>query len=229
MLCNGVGKTRANRFGGARPPAEWRTLMLSTGEVRLADKVGEDNRASRVAAGQQIRLIDLEADAGAGMGLFEDIHGHSSPAEFARYLKNSAESSYGHAGPEFVAKIAEDIPTAMTEINRLMNSFVALYRPRGKIDGQVERVIRKFALVAAAGEMAIGYGVVPWSKGTAMSAVSKCFQDWIGERGTTGALEDDEAVKHVRSYLEEFGGSRFFNEGAKEDEHSVLDIRMNTR
>lgn len=48
-------------------------LFLSTGEISLGDKLAEDGR--RVTAGQQVRVIDLQADAGAGLGLFETLHG----------------------------------------------------------------------------------------------------------------------------------------------------------
>jgi putative DNA primase/helicase len=41
QLANGIGKHRANRSGGSRPPATWRTLFLSTGEIGLADKIAE--------------------------------------------------------------------------------------------------------------------------------------------------------------------------------------------
>ena len=222
MLANGVGKARRSRSGGTRPVAEWRTMILSTGEVGLADKLAEDTRSSPVAAGQKIRIIDLEADAGSGMGIFEDLHQHSSPAEFARLQKECAESNYGHAGPEFVARIVQDVPGAVLEINKLIVEFVEQYRPEGKIDGQVERVIRKFAIVAAAGEMAISLGVVPWSKGSSMSAVGKCFQGWIYARGTTGSLEDEEAIRHVRAYIEKHGASRFAKK--IDDLQSELDI-----
>ena len=35
----------------------------------------QDYAAKKVTAGQQVRVIDLPADAGAGLGLFEDLHG----------------------------------------------------------------------------------------------------------------------------------------------------------
>ena len=73
MLANGAGKSRAGRAGEGRKPAEWRVLFLSTGEIGIADKVAEDGR-KKVTAGQEVRVIDVPADAGAGFGLFEDLH-----------------------------------------------------------------------------------------------------------------------------------------------------------
>lgn len=45
--------------------------MLSTGEKGLADKILEEG--GRVQAGQAVRLVDIPADAGAGLGLFESL------------------------------------------------------------------------------------------------------------------------------------------------------------
>ena len=68
MLANGAGKTRARQDGSGTPVMQWRVLFLSTGEVSLADKMLEAGRRAR--AGQEVRLADIPADAGAGMGIF---------------------------------------------------------------------------------------------------------------------------------------------------------------
>lgn len=56
MLANGSGKARATRDGSARKSAHWRLLFLSSGEIGLADKVAEDNRGRRAAAGSLIQM-----------------------------------------------------------------------------------------------------------------------------------------------------------------------------
>ena len=61
MLANGSGKSRSSRDGSARKAAKWRLLFLSSGEIGLADKVAEDGRGRRLAAGQQIRIVDVPA------------------------------------------------------------------------------------------------------------------------------------------------------------------------
>ncbi len=53
MLANGIGKSRANRTGAARRPAQWRVMYLSSGEISLADKVAENGSKCRAIAGQQ--------------------------------------------------------------------------------------------------------------------------------------------------------------------------------
>ena len=70
LLVNGQGKGRATRDAEGRARAEWRIMLLSSGEVGLGDKIAESGR--RAKAGELIRLVDVPADAGKGKGLFED-------------------------------------------------------------------------------------------------------------------------------------------------------------
>ena len=51
MLANGVGEARADRSGRARRSARWRVMILSSGELGLADKMAE--AGDRMAAGRR--------------------------------------------------------------------------------------------------------------------------------------------------------------------------------
>ena len=102
MLANGQPKRRSHRDGSARRADGWLLLFLSTGEVSLADKLRESRRnGGRVMAGQQVRVLDLPADAGAGHGVFETLHGHASGQALSNHLKAAAQRHYGHALREF--------------------------------------------------------------------------------------------------------------------------------
>ncbi|MFX8067448.1 hypothetical protein ABTK78_20395, partial [Acinetobacter baumannii] len=83
--------------GSARRSASWRTLFLSSGEIGLADKIAEDGRSRRLAAGQAVRIVDVAADAGAGMGILEELHEFPSPDALARHLTKAAQHHYGVA------------------------------------------------------------------------------------------------------------------------------------
>ena len=65
MLANGQGKHRAAKDGSGRRPNEWANPLLSTGEIGLEDKLRESKYGKRFTAGQQVRIIDVPADAGA--------------------------------------------------------------------------------------------------------------------------------------------------------------------
>jgi putative DNA primase/helicase len=202
MLANGTGKIRGQRFGGARPPMTWRIMVLSSGELTLEAKVGEEKGNARVAAGQLVRFIDVEADAGKGMGLFEDLGGHESPEALARALKKATTEHYGHAGLAFVEYLSSNIVQAAITASTLMEDFVVSLAIPSNADGQVRRIARRFALVAAGGEMAIVAGIVPWEKGTAANACKVMYDKWLANRGGVKADEIRLALEQVRYFLQ---------------------------
>jgi len=209
MIANGSGKARANRHGSLRRSAKWRVPFLSSGEISLADLAGRDAKGGkRSAAGQEIRILDVPADAGAGMGLFENLHDAPSADAFARQIKSGTETAYGVAGPAFVQQLVSHFDGIDRTAKRKMDEFVAENLPQGA-NGQVSRALRRFALIAAAGEMAIHFGIVPWPKGEANKACATIFRQWLDGRGGSGSAEDREAINRVRGFLEMHGGSRF--------------------
>lgn len=206
MLSNGQGKSRARRDGSGRPPATWRVLFLSTGELSLADKVAEGGR--KVKAGQEVRLVDLSADAGAGLGLFEALHGFESAQALADHLRRAAGSFYGTPARTFLEQITVDLEALGRAVNQAVHKFVAEHCPAGA-DGQVKRAATRFALVAAAGELAGAVGVLPWPEGEAERAAAVCFNAWLDQRGGTGPAEVKAGLEQVRRFFQAHGASRF--------------------
>jgi uncharacterized protein (DUF927 family) len=209
-LANNSGKARANRNGDARERKTWRTLFLSTGEVTLAAKMADAGK--KTMAGLEVRLVNLPADAGAGMGVFQRLHDLPNPAALANQLRDAARTHYGTAARVFLAKLAKDRAEASEELR----AFVAAMRETfiaeqvaADADGQVRSVAGRFALIGAAGELAQSYGVLPWQPGEAMRAAAACFQVWLAERGGSGSGEDAQAVAQVRGFIEAHGASRF--------------------
>jgi uncharacterized protein (DUF927 family) len=206
MLANEAGKSRAKRTGEGRSPAEWRVLFLSSGEMSLADKAAEDGR--KLAAGQRVRVIDLPADAGAGLGLFENLHGFDNADAFAQRLKENASKFYGVAAIEFLAKVAAGRDDAREAVKRFKEEFVSENCPTGA-DGQVSRAAERFGLVAGAGELATTLHIVPWEPGEATKAAAVCFRAWLDQRGGIEPAEVTDAIAQVRQFIEMHGESRF--------------------
>jgi uncharacterized protein (DUF927 family) len=209
MLGNGSGKSRSNREGLAKPAAQWRLLFLSSGEVSLADKIAEDGRSRRATAGQAVRLIDLPAEAGAGLGLFEHLHGASSAESFARQIKQASTSNYGTAARAFIEHIVEE-PDCLRHLSEFSRRFIADYVDP-LADGQVHRVAQRFALIAFAGEIAITAKVLPWESGTAVKAAASCLKDWVVSRGGIEPAEIQGGIEQVRSFISAHGSSRFLS------------------
>ena len=220
MLTNGTGKTRASRQGTARKPAEWRVLFLSTGEITLGDKIREDGK-SRAMAGQLVRVVDIDADAGVGLGIFEDLHGFPDGAAFSNHLNKASKRAYGVALRAFLEKLTSDIDEVSRVVPALIKTFTAEHCPAGA-DGQVKRVCNRFALVAAGGECGAAYGVLPWPKGEATQAAARCFRDWLAMRGGTGASEIQAGLAQVRAFFQAHGSSRFETWGDRADESKTI-------
>jgi putative DNA primase/helicase len=153
MLANGCGKGRAARDGGARRVGEWRTLFLSSGEVGLGDRLAEARGGPRrLRAGQEVRVLDIPAEAGPH-GLFETLHGHASGAALADALRKATRRCYGTAGRAWVAVLAADPEGVAAQAREVMGAFLRDHLP-AEAGGQARRAAGRVALVAAAGELA---------------------------------------------------------------------------
>lgn len=210
MLANGAGKARAGRDGTARQSLYWRLLILSTGETSLAELAQEGGR--RAKAGQEVRVVDVPADAGGGMGLFEDLHGAENADSFARRIKDASSRYYGTPIRAFlagvIARLSQDKDSLHDWLSKRRAEFVARHVPAGAT-GQVLSVAGRFSLIASGGELASELGVTGWDAGVVDWAVGLCFKEWLERRGSVGNREDETGISQVRSFIEAHGASRF--------------------
>jgi uncharacterized protein (DUF927 family) len=206
LLANGQGKARANRSGAARQSARWRLLFISAGELSLSSLMAQVNK--RATAGQEIRLADVAADAGAGMGAFEAIHGYDTPAAFALGLSDAAAQNHGAVGLEWLRKIVANRPNLANFIVDGTKQFLA-EAVSGGAGGQVLRVAQRFALIAVAGELASHYRLTGWPEGEAIRAAKACLGAWLESFGGAGNREDRAILDQVRAFFEAHGASRF--------------------
>ena len=215
MLANGSGKGRASKDGQARAPTTWTTLFLSTGEISLAQKMAEGFKAKSVMAGQEVRVVDLPADAGEGNGIFDTLHGRSSASALADELRDVSRADFGHAARAFVEHVAGNFDATVTFVKAGIAEFVRQQCPV-EADGQVRRVAARFGVVAAAGEIATREGITGWSTGDAEQAAARLFGEWLTNRGGTGATEIKTGLDAVRAFLDAHGNSRFIPFGQPE-------------
>lgn len=207
-LANGQGKQRMSKNADLRQALTWRVPILSTGEIPMDAKLSED-RSKGAKAGQQVRLLDIPADAGKGFGVFSHAGPDGDPAKLSNEIKREAEANYGHAGPAFVSRIIrEGFDKVAKDARKAMAAFAEQNVP-ADADGQVVRVAQRLALIAVAGELATLWGIVPWRTGEAVSAAKDALDTWINRRGGAEAAEITESLSRVRSIIEAHGASRF--------------------
>ena len=150
LLGNQRGKARMRRDATARASLTWRLLFLSTGELGLAARLAEGGK--RAMAGQAVRVVEIPADAGAGLGIFDTLHGFGGGAELAEHLRLAADRQCGHAGRAFLERLTARCEECRKLVLQARQTFIAEHCP-ADADGQVKRVCGRFALVAAAGEL----------------------------------------------------------------------------
>lgn len=218
MLANEQSKARATRNGAARARLSWRLLFLSAGELGLADHMAEGMKRTRT--GQEVRMADLQADAGKGLGAFEDLHGLEGGAAFARHVTAQAGAAYGATGHAWLQWLTEQADTLKPRI-REAAAGLSLQLVPDAASGQVERVGARFALVGAAGELATEAGLTGWPKGEAERAARACFTAWLAARGGIGNGEVSAMLKQVRRFLESHGEGRFTWWHRAADDHNA--------
>lgn len=206
MLANGGGKARAGRTGGARERAFWRVLFLSAGEIGLAEHMGEIGKTPR--AGQELRLAEIPADAGKGLGIFEELHGFKSGADLSKALTEAARKCHGGAFVAYLGELAKAQHVVADMVKEALRKFQAACLTDGA-HGQARRVADRFALVGAAGELAAKWGITGWQPGEAMQAARACFEAWKARRGGEGNQEERAALAQVREFLRRYGESAF--------------------
>lgn len=203
MLANGMGKLRANCRSASQITRQWRILFISTGEVGLALQMRKTGK--RAFAGQEVRISEIPADTGK-YGIFEYLHDFENGADFSNYLNQACCENHGVAIREFIKQICID-KNAVFFIQSKIDEYQKALLSNSK-RGQVVRTARRFALIAAAGELATQYGITGWDEGESFAAVQTCFNDWLlgyGERDK----ESNYILETVKTFFLKHAESRF--------------------
>lgn len=200
MLANGVGKARMGGFGRQSHTQRWKLPILSSGEISIAEKIAEGGQ--RIKAGQEVRLIDVVADAGLYCA-FDDLHGCLDGAEFSKLLKEKCGAVYGTAGPAFVEWLLRNKTKVEADVQRIEQLFLAKTAEQHKLtgDGVTIRAAKWFALIAAAGELATEAGLTGWVPIDTITTVAGVYGVWLDARAPEDSVAATTSVSRVRTYL----------------------------
>jgi putative DNA primase/helicase len=173
----------------------------------------------RARTGQMVRMADIPADAGQGLGAFENLHSLDGGSAFARHITNQAGAVYGATGRAWLVWLTERADTLKSRIRNASEALAERMVPPDA-SGQVERVGARFALVGAAGELATEAGLTGWPKGESERAAHACFNAWLAARGGIGNGEVSAMLRQVRDFLGRHGDGRFAWWHRANDDHS---------
>lgn len=199
MLANGTGKSRANRKGGERKARRWRVMLLSSGERSLERHMEESGK--RTQAGQETRLINVSAHR--IHGAWDTLHGFKDGREMSDAIQRAAGEHYGHAGPAFIRALIRS--GDIEELPEMLATISTAFEASG---GQESRAAERFAVTALAGELAIGFGLLPVPSGGVTRTMVELFSEWKEQRGR-GQSEDAKILRCVSDFIDKHGDARF--------------------
>jgi hypothetical protein len=146
-------------------------------------------------SGQEVRLLDISADTRRHLS-FDELHGFAEAADFAGHLNNMLERYYGTAGQSFVCHLMRQKGGVET-VRRYFDVMKRVMLDGVPACGSFEtRASRRFAIIAAAGELATIYGITGWPEGAATFAAKEVFLEWLERR---------EDVDHEKFTIEDLG------------------------
>jgi uncharacterized protein (DUF927 family) len=208
MLADGAGRKRLKRDASPARTRTWRNLILSTGETDLATAVARAGQ--KLPAGVEARIPSIPF--GEAMSAWPTLHGHANFVVLAKELHHAMRQHHGTAARTFVGRLATEWASERGSIVAVLEQMRtrSVERLPKNADPQVQEVLRRCSVVAAGGELAAAWGIVPWEPGEAEQAAMAMLNAWLARRpGGAGAAEAALHVERVRDVLVQHGAARF--------------------
>ena len=204
MLTGAQGKARGSKSGRNRENKQFNLMYTSTGEIALEDHLRRGG--IEMDAGLLLRFAHIPSDAGKGCGVFERINYGNSSSDVGNRINELSAKHYGHAGIKWLEYLTANKDDLMLQAQSMLDDFIAKHATK---NSQAVRVLRRFALVAVAGELATQAGITGWQQGRSFDAVGQCFNTWLGTLGNGENIEETKILEHFKAFFEAHGTSRF--------------------
>ena len=199
-VMNGINKVQGAKQGGNRALSRWKVMMFSTGE-KTPDSILKHHKGDW-NAGQAARLPSIRA--AAQYGIYDTLHGFEDGALLSEHIAQSTEKYHGTAGRLFIRQLLDDLEQAKQHATERMAAFMATIP---ELSGQARRVAKRFAIAAAALELAAPVTGLPI--GVGMAGVKKCFDEWLEANGA-GKHEDRRIIEQAEDFIAQHAlGTRF--------------------
>lgn len=221
-LASGKDKCRSTSYSSER--LTWRVICLSSGEKSLIETANDAGVQKML--GEEVRLVDVPADAGFGIGIYESLPNGLASSEYADALQEYVKKDYGVAETAFLKCITEDLEKSGVDkikekIKAAMQEFLEYINIDKRSKGFEIRLAKRFALAYAGGKLAADYGILPFEDCKVIAGVSRCYQDTIAHRPQSF---QDQVKKATATLMTELENSSIFldvrrpNHGKSTDE-----------
>ncbi len=228
LFGNGTGKARSKKNGDAQAITTFRILGLSTGEIGLQAKLAEKGKSS--TAGQNVRFIEIPADSGKGLGIFDTLHNFESGSALSDHLRALSDplkkesEDCGVLIDAFMQLVVENSEEIKRSAINSIDLWLKKYLPANS-DPQVERVAKRFAEVAAVGEIAIDAQILPFEELSVSTACGVLFHRWLEQRGSNRHSHEFQGIiERLRKLTQEGINSRFLNSDGSDDSKNIKDV-----
>jgi hypothetical protein len=171
------GKSKAIA-GAARdkyPALTWSGFGLSSSPLPL-DVIAADLKWKR-SPGEQVRFIDVPVPHPDDAGIFDRLSGSTEERvekgkQLIKDLESGIARNFGRLFPAWIDFLL--IKNRALRIQKLAEGFVR--RVAGDGNGYQTRMAWKFAIIYAAGKLAVDAGLLPWDKSLPWKAVTRCYK-----------------------------------------------------
>jgi hypothetical protein len=156
--------------------------------------------------GQDIRILPIPAALGP-YGVFQNLHGRGSGKHFSNQLKLAARSYHGAPLREFLEKF---LARRSELVEKFRTRAVELAREwSAKGEAEVPRAAQTVNIVASAGEISAELGVTGFDASECKESAHTVFDRWLEARGTTGSIDEERSIEHLRSVVQSGWLSKF--------------------
>ena len=162
-----------------------------------------------VSLGQRVRIIDIAADAGRGMGVWEELHGlAATPARFSDLVREKGYEIHGCPADAYLPQLTEWAGRDEDELASWLEArmeFCLRALGADRANGARARIARRFALIYAAGCLAAEFGILPWTWKEMLWAVKACYDRVILPPDALTEHTPERSIAVVRDYIERNG------------------------
>jgi len=218
MLSQGKGNDRGRPDrAGNRERLIFKNISLSTGEEdqeTIFKKIKVD-----VKTGELLRFLNIEADAGAGLGIFDvlpnkyhkgsyvGLRDDEKASAYSDDLIKAINENYGVIGVAFIKRFVDEInnrgDSFKREIEAKVNQGVKDFLCTLDISsGQIIRVAKDFVRMGIVGEYATEWGFTGWEAGDATNSARRCFENWLAKWGTFGSREELTILESIKATIQ---------------------------
>ncbi|TRX52753.1 DUF927 domain-containing protein [Thalassomonas sp. M1454] len=206
MVCNGEGRAR---FGQTDKRNTWLNNCLSSGEFSIKSALTDSKQG--LYEGQEVRFVDICADAGEGHGVLDDIHNYPDSGAAIEALNCAVDNYYGTAGQYFTDEVMSDKELCTSLALDFRNEFLEKINV-SELDSIERRVASNFANVVAAGKLATDLGITGWPLDEVVWAGEECFRSWQDSRENSEAEVLESAVTTIQAKLMRASRNKFISQ-----------------